>query len=133
MAGDMNIGEFGASLLGMVGDFISQLGQLFIATAIGMIAFNAGLKSMNPILMLGAGVALVAAGAMVSSFAKKGIGGASSSAGGGGGSSAASGYSGKQNQSNAAAAMGGNVTFEIQGNKLIGVMNNQDRRNLNFK
>lgn len=129
MSGDMNIGEFGASLLGAVGDFMSQLGQLFITTAIAMIAFNAGLKSLNPIVMLGAGVALVAAGALVKSFAKKGIGGSSSE----GSSSAASGYSGSQSQSTAKEALSGNVVFEIQGNKLVGVLNNVDRRNLNFK
>lgn len=129
MSGDMNIGEFGASLLGVVGDFISQLGQLFIATAIGMIAFNAGLKSLNPILMLGAGVALVAAGSLVTSFAKKGIGGSNNE----GSSSAASGYSGSQSQSTAKEALSGNVVFEVQGNKLVGVLNNVDRRNLNFK
>lgn len=131
MAGDINIGQFGASLLGVVGNFMSQLGKLFITTAIGMIAFNAGLESMNPVLMLGAGIALVAAGAAVSSFAKKGMANASAStSGGGGGGSAASGYSGgMQSQSTAAQALSGNVEFVVKGNTMVGVLNNQQKRN----
>lgn len=127
--GDMNIGEFGASLLGVVGSFMKQLGQLFITTAIGMIAFNAGLDSLNPFLMMGAGIALVAAGSAVSAFAKSGIGSHSSVSSSG----SASGYSHYSGQSSASTALSGNVFFELHGNKLQGVLNNTNRRNQSYK
>jgi len=134
MSGDMNVGEFGMSLLASVGNFIVQFGEMMITQALAQAALLASIS--NPLmwpLALAAGVALVAAGTALSNISKKGLSGGASSGGGGGGGSAASGYTGKQNQSSASDALAGNVTFEIQGNKLIGVMNNVDRRNQNFK
>jgi len=129
MTGDMDIGDFGASLIGVVGQFMVQLGQLMVALGIGMTGLKAAISSMNPIVAIGAGVALIAVGSAISSLSKKGLGGSSN----GGSSPAASGYSGSQNQSNAAQSLSGNVVFELQGNTLKGVLNNQDRRNQNFR
>lgn len=130
MTGDMNIGEFGASLLGAVASFMVQFGEQMIALATANAVL--ALTMSNPLswpLMLAAGIAVVAAGTALANVSKKGLSGGS----GGGGSSAASGYSNSQSQSTAKEALSGNVSFEIQGNKLVGVLNNQDRRNLNFK
>jgi hypothetical protein len=133
MSGDMNVGEFGLSLLATVGNFIVQFGQLMIAQAVAMAALQLSIK--NPALWpvaLAAGIALVAVGSAISNMSKKGLTG-SGGGGGGGGSSAASGYNGKQSQSTAQTAMSGNVSFEVQGNKLVGVLANQGNRNNNFK
>src|SRR5659263_60207 len=113
----------------VIGKFLTQLGQLFITTAIAMLAFNVGLKSMNPILMLGAGVALVAAGSLVSSFASKGISGGS---GGGGGSSAASGYS-YSGGSSAMQNVNVGGEFVLRGTTLVASASNVDRRNSNIR
>jgi hypothetical protein len=127
-AGNIGGKEFGQQILAMVGSFMIQLGMLMITTSTIYKAFVASLAS-GGWGSLALGVALVAAGSAVSSFAKKGMSGSAS----GGGSSAASGYGGMQGQSSASTAINGNVVFEVQGNKLVGVLNNQDRRNQNFK
>ena len=76
---------------------------------------------MNGPLALGIGIALVAAGSAISGLAKKGVSGSAHS-------TAASGYS-NYSQSNASAALSGNVVFELEGTKLRGALNNTDRRN----
>jgi len=79
--------NFGANLLNALGTFLKQVGTAFIAYGV---AFQAALKSMNPAVAIAAGVAMVAAGAAISTMAKKGIesssgGGSGGSLGGGGG------------------------------------------------
>lgn len=131
MTGDMNIGEFGLSLLSAVAGFMVQFGEQMIALATANAVL--ALTMANPLswpLMLAAGIAVVAAGTALANVSKKGMSGGSS---GGGGSSAASGYSNQQENSTAAQALSGNVSFEVRGDKLVGVLNNVDRRNQNFK
>lgn len=131
MSGDMNIGEFGASILASIGSFLVKMGQMLIAYAISMQAFKNAFS--NPLVALAAGIALVAIGGMVSSMAKKGMesaGGGVSAGGTGGG---ATGYSPQSGASSAATAMGGNVSFQIQGSSLVGVLANNDKKNSNYK
>jgi len=125
--GNWDWSNFGAGILDTVGKFMQTLGGLFIAYGIANLKFmQALLAGPTPIgagLAIAAGVGLIAAGAAISSFSKKGMSTGSSSA-----SSAASGYS-NTSQSSALMALSGNVVFEIEGNKLKGVLNNQDRKN----
>lgn len=72
--------DFGNELLGLVGNFMSDFGKAMIATGVGMLALDLAIKSLNPALAIAGGIALVAAGAAISSLSKKGIQG-----GGGGG------------------------------------------------
>lgn len=121
-AGNITGAEFGKSILTMVGAFMIQLGTLMITTSELFTAWKASLAT-GGWGSIGFGIALVAAGAAVSAFAKKGPGS---------GSKAASGYGGSQSQSNAGSVLNGNVVFELRGNTLKGVLNNQDRRNYNM-
>lgn len=130
MTGDMNVGEFGMSLLASVAGFMVQFGEQMIALAMANAVL--ALTMSNPMswpLMLGAGIAVVAAGTALSNMSKKGLSGGGTSGGGGG----ASGYSGQQSGSTAKEALSGVVSFEIKGNVIQGVLNNTDRRNQNFK
>ena len=133
MSGDMNIGDFGLSILSTIGSFLVQMGQMLIAYALAMDAFKKAFT--NPFIALAAGVALVAIGSMVSSLAKKGMsagggGGGGGDTGGGGGGATSSAMGGA---SSAATAMGGNVSFQIQGSSLVGVLANNDKKNSNYK
>lgn len=120
-----NIGgaEFGKQILSMVGSFMIQLGMLMITTSTIYKAFVASL-AVGGWGSIALGVALVAAGSAVSSYAKKGMSGGASN------TQAASGYSsGMQGQSNASNTLQGAVVFEVKGNSLVGVLDNQKRRN----
>lgn len=129
MSGDMNMGEFGLTLLAMVGKFLVQFGQLIIGYAIAAAGLEAAIKvpGMWPVA-LAAGIALVAIGSAISSMSSKGLKGSSSS---GGGQSATS--SQGNSYTPQGAALSGAVVFELHGDKLKGVLNNIDRRNQNFK
>lgn len=120
--GEISGKEFGAQVLAMVGNFMIQLGTAFIVFSKLFIAFKASIAKMDGVTALGIGIALVAAGAAISTVAKKGM------SGGGASASAASGYK-PSASSSAVSALNGNVVFELQGTTLRGVLNNQDRKN----
>jgi soluble cytochrome b562 len=115
----------GASLLDSLGSLLVQMGKMAIQVGVGLLAIKTALKSLNPAVAIGAGVALVALGSFFSSKSKS-IG---SSIGGGGGVSSGSG-SGANNQSFSSSGFtsrgdgGGTVVFEISGQRLIGVLSN---------
>lgn len=111
--------NFGQAILQAIGGFMQQLGALLIAYAIAMALFDASTKAgpMGWPLALAAGIALVAAGAAISSLMSGGAGG------GGGG---ASGYS--PSASTASTAISGNVNFVLEGDKLVGAINNNNSR-----
>lgn len=123
--GDVNVGDFGKKVLETIGKFLQTLGGLMIAYGIANLKFMkallAGPTPMGAGLAIAAGAGLVLAGAAVASFSKKGVSGGSYSG-------AASGYS-PSGSSSAVAAISGNVVFELEGTKLRGVLNNQDRKN----
>lgn len=123
--GEISGREFGNQVLKVIGDFMKTLGSLMIAYAINMALFSESAK--NPLswpVALAAGVGMVAAGAAISSLAGKGL---KSSA------SYAAGYSNSSSyrpaNSNAQMALTGNVVFELEGTKLIGAINNTNKRN----
>ena len=129
-AGDFS--DFGANLLGAVGNFAQQFGGLIIAAAITA----ESLKKLitNPFLAAAAGAALVTLGAVVSKKAQS----MTSNLTGGGYSSAPS-----MQTSRVASPMptgefrdsysSGQVEFKISGDNLVGVLNKKEtRRNRNL-
>lgn len=124
-SGDINIGEFGKNVLSTIGRFLQTLGALMIAYGIANLKFvkalMAGPTPLGAGLAIAAGVGLVAAGAAVASFSKKGVSGYSTASG------SASGYT-NYSASSGMNAFDGNVTFELQGTKLVGVLNNTQRK-----
>lgn len=60
-------------VLGILGDLLTELGTAMIAYSAALEAFKLAIKSMNPWAALGAGVGLIAAGAVIKSIANKPI------------------------------------------------------------
>lgn len=117
-------GAIGATLLDSLGSLLVQMGKMAIQVGVGLLAIKVALKSLNPAVAIGAGVALVALGSFFSSKSKS----LSNSVGGGGASGSTG--SGANNQSFSSGSFssrgdgGGTVVFEIAGQKLIGVLSN---------
>lgn len=119
-----NLGEsLAKALLGSIGQMLIQLGELAIATGVGILAVKTALQSLNPYVAIAAGVALVALGSAFSAGANKiGSSGGTSSVSGQG----SSGGSSFSNGSSYSGGVSGNgkVVFEIRGTSLIGVLRN---------
>ena len=79
MTGDADVQDFGKGLLNVVGGFLQQMGAAMIAFGISFDALQKSISTLNPALAIAGGVALVAAGAVISNLSKKGL------EGGGGG------------------------------------------------
>lgn len=75
----------------VLGNGMQQIGKLMIAYGVGLEGLKASLKSLNPALAIGAGAALVAAGAAIKNASSN----LSGSIGGGGSGSAGSGRGGR--------------------------------------
>jgi len=73
----------GASLLNSLGGILIQVGKMAVAVGIGIVAIKTALESLNPVIAIAAGAALIALGSYFSSKSKS-IG---KSMGGSGGSS----------------------------------------------
>lgn len=116
--------DFGKNILLTVGNFMQQLGSLFLSMGIEMALADAAIK-LGPIgapLLIAAGAGMIAAGAAISGLASKGLSGSSTSSASG---YSSSGYTG----ASAYQTLQGSVTFELQGNMLAGVLNNTNERN----
>lgn len=115
----------GASLLSSLGGLLVQMGKMAIQIGVGLLAVKTALKSLNPAVAIGAGVALVALGSLFSAKSRS----ISNSIGGGGSASSNTG-AGANNTSFSSGSFsargdgGGTVVFEIAGQKLIGVLSN---------
>jgi hypothetical protein len=118
--------SIGISLLDSLGSLLVQMGKMAIQVGVGLLGIKAALKSLNPAVAIGAGVALVALGSFFSSKSRS----ISNSIGGGGGGTSGATGSGANNQSFTSGGFasrgdgGGTVVFEIAGQKLIGVLSN---------
>lgn len=149
VTGEFTWKTFFVNILDTLGGFLKQLGSAAIAYGIAMLAIKNAWS--NPIAAIAAGVGLIAAGALISRLSTKladSDGGASQFADGGivGGTL----YSGDQvlarvnsgemilNQAQQAELFkmanggqtygAGDVRFEIEGTKLVGVLNNYNRQ-----
>ena len=130
MSGANNLANgLGQVLLGAMGGLLTQLGQMAISVGVSLKAIKTALKSLNPAVAIGAGIALIALGSAFSSKASS-IG---NNIGGGSGGTNAGSSSGSGGASFSASSSGGfgngTVVFEIAGTKLVGVLSNTLRRN----
>jgi chorismate mutase len=83
----------GGALLGGLAGILNQLGQLAIATGLAVEGIKTALKTLNPAVAIGAGIALIALAGFVSNKAKS-LGGSKGGGGGGGASVGSSGVGG---------------------------------------
>jgi hypothetical protein len=79
----------GAALLNGIARILNDLGQLAIGTGITIAAIKEALKSLNPVVAIAAGVALIGLAGFVSAQANKLSGGFGGGGGGGGGAPSA--------------------------------------------
>jgi|GEM_PF-1400425 len=110
LLGEGSVQSFGTMVAGVFADMAIQVGQLAIKTGLAALAIKIGLESMNPYIMIAAGIALVALGTAVK-------GSMSSIASGGGSGSMPSGnqnynYDTRSNTSQASAQK---VIVEVTG------------------
>jgi chorismate mutase len=83
----------GGALLGGLAGILNQLGQLAIATGLAVEGIKTALKTLNPAVAIGAGIALIALAGFVSNKAKS-LGSSRGGGGGGGGGGSSVGSSG---------------------------------------
>jgi TP901 family phage tail tape measure protein len=128
--GDNLMQSLGASLLGTLGGILVQLGEMSIAVGVGLEAIKKALSTLNPIVAIAAGAALVALGSMFSAGARK----LSQSISGSGG-----GYSSAPSLRNTEPSYGPSayrgpyrddftVEFKIGSNELVGVLDTAEQR-----
>jgi hypothetical protein len=122
--------KFGQAILKVVVGFAKQLGEILIATGVGMLAAKALIS--NPYTAIIAGVALVA----LASAASAAIGGAHSSSFGGGGSAGGSAGGGGGNVERISSGFNNeqrisfDAEFTLRGNDLVAsVSRTQDQNN----
>lgn len=122
----------GTSLLSSLGYILSQLGQMAIATGIGIKSIQTALKTLNPYVAIAAGVALVALGGAVTAKSKS-LGNSMGTSSGGNNYDTGANYSSPASGSSYTSGGGsygsGTVVFEIDGQKLVGVLSNTLGRN----
>ena len=121
----------GDKLLGAMGGLLVSLGQMAISIGTTLLAVDTSLKTLNPFLAIGAGVVLVGLGKAFTNATSKGIGGGRSATDIGSSSGGSAPQTRRYTSGNSASGgvADGNVVFEIQGTKLVGVLNNTLKRN----
>lgn len=119
-------GSFGNAALSAMGDMAQSVGKIAISTGIATLGIKASLESLNGWAAIAAGTALVALGAAVKAGLSNVAGGnygASTNVASSSYSSGNSDYVGRE----ITVKVGG--TLEADGNKLIAVINNTNKRN----
>ena len=121
-------GDFKSAALSALGDMAIAVGKIAIKTGVSMLGIQAALKMDNPYVAIAAGAALVALGAAVKSSLSAVASGDYSAGGGGysGGSSntgSGSGYETREVYVNV------NGTLQADGNQLIAVIQNTNKKN----
>jgi hypothetical protein len=131
MEGDNVMTALASSMLGMLGGIMVDLGKMALGIGIGLEAIQKALMSLNPVLAIGAGVALIALGSLFSAGSRK----LASSMGSGGGA----GYSSAPSLRNTGPGYAPSeyrgqyqddfkVEFKIGTNELVGVLNTAEQR-----
>lgn len=111
----------GKALLGGFGSILNSLGDIAIQTGLGVEAIKNALTSLGGLGAIAVGVALKAFAGTISGA----VGGLTTRGFGSGVSGQGSGsFSGSVTTFSGAGGSGGTVVFEIQGKKLVGVLNN---------
>jgi hypothetical protein len=130
-SGDNALQAAGSALLGSFGSIMVDLGKMAVASGIAIEAVKKSLMTLGP-FAIPAGLALIAIGSVFASSASK-IGksmGSSTSAGSGSyGSSISSTANAMPNHFQGAYSNDNTVVFEIEGDKLRGVLDKIDRKN----
>ena len=130
MEGDNVMTALASSMLGMLGGIMVDLGKMALGIGIGLEAIQKALMTLNPMLAIGAGVALIALGSLFSAGSRK----LASSMGGGG-----AGYSSAPSLRNTGPGYAPSeyrgqyqddfkVEFKIGTNELVGVLNTAEQR-----
>jgi ethanolamine utilization microcompartment shell protein EutS len=115
--------NFGRSLLKVLGGLLTQLGQMLISVGVGLLALKKSMATLNPALVIGAGVALVALGAYVSSSIKSMGTNPSGTSGGGTASRSSDAITGSLTAREFEITLAGE--FRIQGPDLVYILNRQ--------
>lgn len=126
------VSALGSVLLTSIADISIQLGKQAIAIGVAMIAIKQAFS--NPFTAIAAGIALVALGGFIKGTVSKTTQGGSSSGTSSSASSAgsSSGYTPRSSSTSNAGFSGGNVVFEIAGEKLVGVLSRTLQKNKNL-
>ena len=121
-------GDFKNAALSSLGDMAIAVGKIAVKTGVGMLGIQAALKMDNPYVAIAAGAALIALGAAVKSSLSAVASGDYSAGGGGysGGSSSGSGGSDYETREVKVFVTG---SLEANGDKLIAVINNTNKKN----
>lgn len=150
-SGTMTMGSVVSGLISILADMAQQIGKIAISTGVAMLGIKAAFK--NPFTAIAAGVALVALGAIVkgniakatgsdsgsgrTAFAKGGIVSSPTNAvfgeypsAGRGNPEVVTPLNNLKGMLSDIGGMGtGEVTFRVQGDALVGVLNNHEKRN----
>ena len=113
----------GNSILSTLGGLLIRLGEMAIAVGVGIAGVKTALKTLNPVVAIAGGVALIAIGSAFAASAGK-LGDSSGAVAGQGSTAQSSTGSSFVTGSGISATSGGRVVFEIKGTKLIGVLRN---------
>ena len=121
-------GGFKNAAVSALGDLAIAVGKIAIKTGVGMLGIQAALNMDNPYVAIAAGAALVALGTAVKSSLSAVASGDYSAGGGGYAGNYSSGYSGNGYETREVQV---NVTgtLEADGDKLITVINNTNKKN----
>jgi hypothetical protein len=117
--------KFGDALLSVLGGVLVQLGEMLITAGLGVEAFKASLESLNGAVAIAAGVALVALGSAISGSIK-GLG-ANPTSGMSSRSPSFSNNIGALSSRGVELRIGEPITFRIQGEDLVYVLNRQEQ------
>jgi hypothetical protein len=112
------------TVAGVIGQGLVQLGQLMIAYGVNLEVFKNSIKSMNPMLAVAAGAALIAIGTAIKKSSANVLNGGK----GGGGSANSSSASDGSNFNDFLDAIQGETVFRVNGDDLIAVTNRANKR-----
>ena len=121
-------GDFKNAALSSLGDMAIAVGKIAVKTGVGMLGIQAALKMDNPYVAIAAGAALIALGAAVKSSLSA-VASGDYSAGGGGYSGGYSSGSGGNDYETREVKVFVTGSLEANGDKLIAVINNTNKKN----